>query len=438
MPPTQAQSRLQLPWPKHTRAGLQQPSHMWNVADVHAQVVEFINKHGRRPPRSTPLGTTLHRVLKSTATSSQAREALHRALAGIPSARKATVIKLQQVRRDLTTGKPLIADAKRFRVNQDFYVRSKPAAASSSSVVAKRPAGHIKCGLEQSALAVAAGALNTGRPRKGVSLQGADPIVISGIPIASQSTVDFLHQALHAFSTQMQCHEAFPWFVTWGTLLGLHRDGGFIPYDVDVDVAVVCQSLQAFTSLVPALRLALERLGFRIHPIPAKGGNGLLQGFKIAPATAKCDSLFSEVKARLSEDSLRNGLALSRASISHVTKKKLDKQTAAQQKRLQQSAIGFNTVDVEVALLRPSGGSSSKDRWDFVGYPKLFLDGPLTLEAATFGRVQVFKPTQTTKLLKAMYPKGYHERVYQHRLNGHTRPVPPEVPLRLDPTAGIL
>ena len=179
----------------------------------------------------------------------------------------------------------------------------------------------------------------------------------------------------------------------------------------------------------PSLRSSLEAAGYRLHPLPAQNDAALLRGAKIAPAIARCESLYVEVRARVAEESCKNGLRFNRSAISKRTSDRLSgsKKNLDEERR---RAIGLNTLDIELAV--PS--RIKEGHLDLVGYPGMHIKSPVVTERAVFGGVPVFKPKGAGDLLRAMYPDGISKRVYRFPANGKLRDVPASVPKHVAPS----
>ena len=399
-----------------------------SAANIIKDVEIFIKEHGRRPSRGVALGKIVHVKLKSTSTSAEEKKALQTAMASAPIGHAATTARLKTVKSKLLRGAAIADEDKKFCINQTYTKKKKTVkpdpASSAPRRMFKRPAS--------SAPEPAHASLpffRRGRPRLGEDLQNCQPTMVEGIPLLHQALVDWLHRALYDFQKLMEKMSTV-WFVSWGTLLGLHRDGGFIPYDVDIDVILVVHDLEEFTwQVFPSLRSSLEAAGYRLHPLPSQNDAALLRGAKIAPAIARCESLHVEVRARVAEESCKNGLRFNRSAISKRTSDRLSgsKKNLDEERR---RAIGLNTLDIELAV--PS--RIKKGHLDLVGHPGMHIKSPVVTERAVFGGVPVFKPKGAGDLLRAMYPDGISKRVYRFPANGKLRDVPASVPKHVAPS----
>ena len=371
-----------------------------SAANIIKDVEIFIKEHGRRPSRGVALGKIVHVKLKSTSTSAEEKKALQTAMASAPIGHAATTARLKTVKSKLLRGAAIADEDKKFCINQTYTKKKKTVkpdpASSAPRRMFKRPAS--------SAPEPAHASLplfRRGRPRQGEDLQNCPPTMVEGIPLLHQAVVDWLHRALYDFQELME-NTSTVWFVAWGTLLGLHRDGGFIPYDVDIDVLLVVADLEEFTwQVFPSLRSSLGAAGYRVHGLPARDDGVLLHGAKVAPAKASCESLYVETRARVAEESFKHGLRLNRAQISKRTSERVPgfKDTEKEFGK----AIGHNTLDIELAV--PS--QTKEGHLDLVGYPGVHIKSPVVTERAVFGGMPVLKPKSAVDILRAMYPNVF-------------------------------
>ena len=409
------------------------PGVLNDVSVIIKDVEDFIKEHGRRPSRGTALGTMAHRKLKSTATSAEEKAALRAALGAAPIGSVSTISRLKVLKSKPVTGAAIADKDRRFFHNQAYnvkknVVKKRPASFGPVANTPKRPASSSSSAPEPSH---AWPLFRRGRPRQGEDLQHCSATIVGGIPLLHQAVVDWLHRALYDFQALMG-KTSVVWFVSWGTLLGLHRDGGFIPYDVDVDVTLVVDSLEHFTwQVFPSLRSSLESAGYRVHRVPAQ--QGLLRGAKIAPAKSNCENLYTEFRARVAEESLEQGLRLDRAQINKRASARLSALQEGGQEAGLRNAIGCNTVDIELAI--PS--CTKTGYLDLVGHRGLHIKSPVETQRATFGGVPVFKPNGAAHILNAMYPGGFSKRMFKCPRTGKCKAVPASVPKHTAPSSEV-
>ena len=127
----------------------------------------------------------------------------------------------------------------RFEINQAAVARKRPASPSGASQHAakelKRPA--------QAMLTDDRPCRPRGRPANPVDLRRLpDPVRDSGIPLTQQAVVNYLYSALKDAGDVLSEMGA-TWVATFGTALGCMRGGGMIPFDKDVDIAVLAPSV---------------------------------------------------------------------------------------------------------------------------------------------------------------------------------------------------
>ena len=367
-----------------------------------------------------PEGVWLHRVLKSTSRSARQKKALSQVLAGVPKAHAKTIKNLTRIGAQLVARPKVMKGSKQlkqFVKNQKYAV----ARASAGSAGAKRA-------LEEAGRDASRGTLSTACPRTGRPCVGFDlrstvvapPDVVKGIPVLQQGVVDFLYAALSDFQQFMKGKFAqVQWCVTWGTLLGVHRMQGLIPWDCDVDVAVILSDAEEFKSaILPELIHFMKAKGHKLYVMPE--GLALKIGPKSCPDLPANLSLFTEVKHRLSETSRHRGVRLPRSSLCQLAKQQLSNLPAMKTHQLRAAALGPHVIDVEL-IFRQHNGVCKFHGYD-IEVQKLKVDsgsfGPLTVPVPVSGAGRV------APILKAMYPGGFRQPVFRHWITGRTYPVP--------------
>ena len=360
--------------------------------------------------------------------------ALSRLLAGVPKAHAKTIKQLYSICVRLT-GRPTVVKTskkvKQFVKNQKYAGARVPAGSGGQP-----PCRAVRLASDAVRGTLSTASPRTGRPRNGFDLRRtvvAPPEIVQGIPLLQQGVVDFLYTALSDFTDFMRERFArMQWCVTWGTLLGVYRIEGFIPWDSDIDVAVVVNSAEEFKSAVlPELIHYMQAKG---HKLIIVSPCGLKIGPKSCPDFPANLSLFKEVKNRLAESSRHRGVKTSRSSLCTLTKQRLQHLPAAKTERLRAAALGPHVVDVEV-IFRRDDGAFKFDGYDFeVRQLKMAsgVFGPLTVPVPVSGTGQV------EPILKAMYPGGFRKPIFRHWITGKLTPVPNTQRLRTPSLPSIL
>ena len=411
-----------------------------------AEVEEFIRAIGRRPPRTIELGKRAYNLARQYAESPESRT-MQSILATARQSWSTTTASLQQIQREQDlppSHEP--SSRKRFKANQAYQesvymaVSAMPGMRRPAAVL-KRPAAVLQRPASLKGV--------RGRPKnptEGIDLGNVEwPGRVGSVQLAPQEVVDFLYRALHDFSSFMM--DLSPqWFVTWGTLLGAHRGQGLIPYDVDVDVAMVVDSREFTEVWFPKIAAHFESMGYRVHPVPSgpaasAGGRPTLRGCKLAPRRAQCGhkDLYRELLSRRREEANAAGECLSRPACMKEVSHTLSKASEADKRRWASKAIGHVVLDIEVCTI-----SEGQVRLFGVQFPSQAVSASSTAKAGSlqtsllnFGPLRVPAPTEVAVALSAFFPKGYSKRMYKST-TGQLLPVPARVPQRALPSPGAI
>ena len=266
-----------------------------------------------------------------------------------------------------------------------------------------------------------------GRPRTGFDLSGVPPMqMVQAVPVLQQEVVDFLFAALGDIGEFMRGHR-LKWCITWGTLLGAYRyrHGGMIPWDFDVDVAVVVQDPCTFAeSVVPGLVEFMKAKGHRTLVMPRGAA------LKIGPKRCAVANLhtFSEAKNRLAEQVAKNGKKMDRARLSSLASKVCVRKSRA---------FGRNVIDVEMIVTQPDGSACFHNYSCIIqnfgiktGIPFGNLTVPVPVSGTGLSPGKSGWKAAAEPILTAMYPNGFKVPVYRHVITGRTRQTPKDAKLQ--------
>ena len=278
---------------------------------------------------------------------------------------------------------------------------------------------------------------HVGRPRAPFDLSDAAPTLhINGLELAPQVTVDYLYAAARDVAAFLDERCKGRWFAHWGTALGAVRDGGLIPYDVDIDFVVLVDSGADWPHL-GELKTFVEHKGHSFH-------NASRKCVKVHPPRPYVRSLFVEHKFRAAEESKWQNLGHDQGKLASIAKQRVD--ANAPLKR-----VGRNVVDIEFAApaaasakaaCRPPvafqlPGANGKKKGGGVAAADLL---PTTRVA--FGPLMLPLPQDYHKVLRLIYPRTPTQanclatRRYRKPHGGWAN-VPSDIPLCALPTTPL-
>ena len=387
-------------------------------AGLLVELEDFVDKHGARPPRGKKgsLGMRLHLFRKRKGNGkddADVRKQIDAILCTVPKQWSSSLPKRRAMNKAKVHGKAhrLGSAQHRFEINQAAAARKRPASPGCAS----QPAGKVLKRPAQATLTDDRPCRPRGRRANPVDLRRLpDPVRDSGIPLTQPEVVNYLYSALQSVSDVLSEMGA-TWVATFGTALGCLRGGGMIPFDKDVDIAI----------LVPSVPWP----GWgRLAEYSRHKGHGFLPVSdclaKVHAATAFVPSKYLEHWHRIAEDSKRRGLRMDMGQISAAAKR-----SVAEGHRIQHA--GPHVIDIEL-LVRDAKNPNIVHG---VELPKKFtIDRLLPVRKVAFGPLRVPVAAQAEWFLQQHYGEDWIVPKYQPLRGSALRKVPKSIPLAVFPT----
>ena len=229
-----------------------------------------------------------------------------------------------------------------------------------------------------------------------------------------QCVVDYLYMATEISRSLLDRVARGSWFVQWGTALGCLRHRSFIPWDQNIDITVVVETLPWHGWGL--LRDAVEHEGHQLLIINDRRA-------KVAPRHPYIHNMHSEYYYRFAEASKQDGLGY---NMHELHTRARTAREAGEHVRL----IGRHVVDIELAV---PIGAQTYDLLDIKGawhqtdlFPTRLVEfGPLKLPVAS----------KAEKFMRFLY--GDWRICRFTTANGEWRKVPTSVPKRALPSTHV-
>ena len=236
-----------------------------------------------------------------------------------------------------------------------------------------------------------------------------------GVWVAPQEVVDFLYQLLADSLFIMKVLSRSNWghhVFIWGSHLGATRDKGLIPWDVDLDMAIIVKKGVSREDVWRACSAHYRALGYRTVQADSREDHR----YKVCPSAideaAACH--FRELQWHVRREAIGAGTKLSKYEIT-------PRASALQARGFRPpEAHGIHVLDVELY-----------EDGDEIGLYDVRKPVPRKelrpVRRAAFGPLRIPIPA-SDRLLSKMYPGGWRKRMVRHPVTKKWSPAPRSLP----------